>query len=80
MHHLLNLTLLLGQPLNVPLQIVKTIVHGINRLGVGVYVHSFDVGSLGLNVRLLLVTTSRPSSLIAKPSCLDSREILGEIL
>lgn len=48
MHDLLDLGLLLSQPLNVGLEVVEAVVHGVDRLGVGLHVHGFDVGRLGL--------------------------------
>ena len=44
-HQLLDLTLLLGQPVDVRLEVVEAVVHGVKILRVSVDVHGLNVGS-----------------------------------
>lgn len=78
MHHLMDLVLLLSQSLDVALNLVKAVVHGVDRFGIGVHVHGLDVGRLGLKGCLGLAR--RGSILLTQPTRLNSRQIFSQVL
>lgn len=43
LHHLLDLTLLLSNTLDITLEVMEAVIHGVDGLGVGVHVHGLDV-------------------------------------
>lgn len=79
-HHLLYLRLLAGQPLDVRLQVVEGVVHGVQVLGVCVHVHVLHVRRAHRVRRATRAARASALAVATQPASLHGGEVLVQVL